>query len=186
MKRFLLFFLFAFGCVAANAQADGWSAYMMPGFVHKQLAPYVGAWKVRMSVWSAAQAQPESFDLDAAIEPLMDGRFFQVHIYGSIMGMNYDSREQLGHNNLDGTFTHISFSSFGTAFTILQGKWNEATKVATLAGETLSPEDKKKIALREVIKFIGLDQIVFEYYDTREGQKEFMSMEMVLERKKGY
>lgn len=186
MKRLLVIGLLFLAPCLMYAQANGWSSYMMPGPVHKQLAAYTGAWKVRMTVWPAAEAQPESFDLDAAIEPMMDKRFFQVHIFGNIMGMTYDSREQLGYNNLDGTFTHISFSTFGTAFGIMQGKWSEASKVANLTGETLSPEDKKKIVLREVIKFIGFDQIVFEYYDTREGQKEFMSMELMLERKKGY
>lgn len=185
MKRYLVLLFLCAGCITAHAQAEGWSSYMKPGPVHRQLAVYRGAWKARMTVWPAAGAQAESFDLEAVIEPLMDGRFFQVHIFGSIMGMNYDAYEQLGYNNLDGTFTHISLNTFGTAFGVTQGKWNEATKVASLKGETLNPEDKKKIELREIIKFIGRDQIVFEYYDTREGQKEFMSMELMLERKRG-
>lgn len=186
MKKLFILLFFGVGSVSLYAQAQGWDAYMMPGDVHKQLRTYAVAneWNVRMSVWPAADVTPESFDLKANIRSLMDGRFIEIRYLGEIMNMKYDGVSQLGYNNVTAVFTHIDFNSFGTGFTVLEGSWNMATKVATLKGETVSPSDKKVIQLRETIKFIGFDQIVFEMYETREGQREYKALEYILDKRK--
>jgi|GEM_PF-4728262 len=185
MIRVFIIFLFFISSLSSFAQ-DGWAAYMMPGEVHKQLAVYAvpNDWNVRMSVWSADGVIPESFDLKGNIRMVMDGRFLEIRYTGEIMGMKYEALTHLGYNNLTKIFSHVDFSTFGTGFGIMEGTWNEFQKVASLKGETQSPEDNKVIALRETIKFIGPDEIIFEMYDTREGQKEFKSLEFILSKKK--
>lgn len=186
MKKITIASLLFICSLSSYSQASGWAAYMMPGDVHKQLGAYAVAneWNVKFSVWTAADVTPESFDFKANIRTLMDGRFLEIHYLGEIMGMKYDALHQLGYNNSTNIFTHVEFSSFGTGFTILEGTWNSATKVATLKGQTISTEDKKVILLRETIKFIGPDQIVFEMYETRDGQKEFKTLEFILDKRK--
>ena len=184
-KTLLVIFSVLISSLTSFAQ-DGWAAYMMPGEVHKQLAAYAvpNDWNVRMSVWSADGVIPESFDLKGNIRTVMDGRFLEIRYTGEIMGMKYEALTHLGYNNLTKTFTHVDFNTFGTGFSIMEGTWNGFQKVASLKGQIQSPEDKKVIALRETIKFIGPDEIIFEMYDTRESQKEFKSLEFILSKRK--
>ena len=186
IKNLLLVIITSISTLPIFSQAAGWSAYMMPGEVHKQLGVYAvsNEWNVKFSIWTAEGITPESFDLKAGIRTLMDGRFLEIRYLGEVSGLKYDAIHQLGYNNSTNLFSHVEFSSFGTGFTVIEGIWNTATKVATLKGQTISPEDKKLILLRETIKFIGPDQIVFEMYETREGQKEFKTLEYILDKKK--
>jgi hypothetical protein len=185
IKNLLVIFLFLASTFSSFSQ-DGWAAYMMSGAVHKQLSAYAvpNDWIVKMSVWSANGVTPESFDLKGNIRTLMDGRFLEIYYTGEIAGMKYEALTHLGYNNLTKTFTHIDFNTFGTGFGIMEGTWNGFQKVASLKGQTQSPEDKKIITLRETIKFIGPDEIIFEVYDTREGQNEFKSLEYILSKRK--
>lgn len=185
MKKAIAIFLLSAACLCAQAQSEGWAAYMMPGIVHKQLSSYVGPlWRAKLTLWVAAEAQPESFDLQASIEPLMDGRFFRIRCLGEIRGMRYEALDELGFDNITQTFTHIAYSTFGTSFTVTEGTWNDARKTAALKGRTIGPEDKNWTGLRETVKFIDREEIIFELYELREGQKEFKSAELLLYKKK--
>lgn len=182
MKKIILSLFFLAGISFCSQAQEGWASYMMPGPVHQQWANYVGAYRVSMSTWTTRGVTPETFDMQAVISMVMDNRFLQIEYHGEIMSMRYEAVSLLAYNKLSNKCTHVEYSTFGTGFMSYEGIWDELSKVAQLTGSTLSPEDKKIIGLRETIKFIGPDQVIFEVYDTREGMKEFKSLEIILDR----
>ncbi|MBK9333371.1 MAG: DUF1579 family protein [Ignavibacteria bacterium] len=79
-------------------------------------------------------------------------------------------------------FHSVWFDNMSTGIMFLKGKWDEASKSATLTGQMVDPETKQLLDVREVFTMIDNDNHKMEMYFTKNGS-EFKAMEILYKRK---
>src|SRR5688572_32838131 len=64
-----------------------WEAYMTPGEQHKMLASWGGTWDGDMTMWTAAEAPPQTAKGKAVYQSIFNGLYLSSVHTGTMMGM---------------------------------------------------------------------------------------------------
>lgn len=89
-----------------------------------------------------------------------------------------------GYDNVTRQFVSSWIDSFGTGIMLMTGKYDPATRVFTYLTDMDDPvKPGTKVKVREVIRLVGPDTHVMEWYESR-GGKDAKTMEIVYTRKK--
>ncbi|MGC4034880.1 MAG: DUF1579 domain-containing protein [Chitinophagaceae bacterium] len=170
-----------------NAQTEAemkkWMEYMTPGDVHKMLAKSDGDWDATMKMWMGPGAPATETTGSCTNSMLLGGRYQQSKFAATMNGMAFEGVSTLAYDNALKKFISTWIDNMGTGITILEGKWDNATKSLTTKGKTVDPSSGKEIAMREVFTITDDDHQTIEIYNTSAG-KEYKSMEIKLTRKK--
>jgi hypothetical protein len=161
---------------------------------HKLLESLVGTWDYRIKMWMDPSAPPQESSGIAVTKPLMGGRYFQSDHTGTMEMPGPDGKPVVrefvgmaitGYNNLKKKFFSSWIDNMSTAMMIVDGTYDSATKTFAYGGEMDCPlmPPGSKLKIREVIRIVGPDQHVFEWYETRNGP-ERRTMEITYTRKK--
>jgi len=168
-----------------SAQTEqAWKDYATPGFAHKMMADEQGSWNVTMTFWTNPDALPEAYTSTAEVRMILSGHYQETFYSGTMMGMPFEGKSTLAYNNKSGEYTSTWIDNMGTGMMITKGHYDEAVKAINLTGQMIDPITGKNISMREVYTFVDANTRKLETYDTKQGQKEFKSMEIVLKRKR--
>jgi len=159
-------------------------AYATPGEAHRMMADETGTWDVQMKFWEAPETVSESATSVAGATMILGGHYQEVAYKGTIMGMAFEGKSTMAFNNKTGEYTSTWIDNMGTGMMIVKGHYDEATKAINMTGSMTDPTDGKNINIREVYTFVDPNTRKLETFDTKEGKKEFKSMEIVLKRRK--
>lgn len=165
------------------AMEEAWKAYGTPGFQHKMMADETGKWDVEMTFWTAPDAAPEKYTATAQARMLFDGKYQEVNYDGTMMGMPFQGKSTLAFNNKSGEYISTWIDNMGTGMLIVKGHYDEATKAINFTGSMPDPLTGKDIGVREVYSIVDAKTRKLESFETKEGQKEFKSMEILMKRK---
>lgn len=165
------------------AMQKAWEAYSTPGDVHKLLTSEVGKWDVTMTFWMTPGAPPQSDKASAEIKMIMGGRYQKTVFTGSMMGMSWEGESTVAYNNKSEQITSTFIDNSGTGIMVATGPYNIAKKAFELKGESIDPMTGKTIKFREIYSFIDDNTRKLEIFDTKDGQSEYKSLEIVLKRK---
>ena len=163
---------------------EAWKAYATPGFAHKMMADEQGTWNVTMTFWTSPDALPEAYTSTAQVRMVLSGHYQEVLYSGTMIGMPFEGKSTLAFNNKSGEYTSTWIDNMGTGMMITKGHYDETAKAINLTGTMTDPVTGKNVGIREVYTTVDANTRKLETFDTKEGQKEFKSMEIVLKRKR--
>ena len=147
---------------AEAAEAAAMSA-AAPGPMHEHLAPFAGEWNVTGKWRMAATDEWVPFEAKASRELVLGGRFLTESFSSNLMGMPFEGRAMLGHDNMRAEYTSVWIDNMSTGTLIATGGANEDGTVITLTGEhsdTMSGEAHKWFQIR--YRKVSENENVFE------------------------
>jgi hypothetical protein len=186
MKLSILILIATFATMNVQAQKqDPWMEYIMPAEVHEMLKTYTGDFTMEITMWMAANQEPQVVTVQSSNKMILGGRFLEMTQTGNMMGMNYNSITTIGFNNSDKSLALTTLTNMGTGILSLTGSWDEKAKVGQLTGKLTNPVTKNPIQVRQTIGFPDNDTILIENYDQEEGTNERKSIQYKFIRTKG-
>lgn len=167
---------------AQDAEAmQKWMAYLTPGEPHAAMSKMAGEWNYTNKLWMTHGAEPMLSTGTAKIEMLMGGRYMQMRVSGTIMGMPFEGQAINGYDNSTQKYLTSWIDNMGTGMMNLEGSYDAATKSITYTGTMVDPVSGKSIAVKEIIRMDSDKQFTMEMYDTKDGV-ESRTMEMTATR----
>lgn len=160
-----------------------WKDYMTPGAQHKMLADETGSWNVTLTFWMTPDAKPQTDKATAETKMIMDGRYQEVVYKGTMMGMPWEGKNTVAFNNKSGMFTSTFIDNSGTGMMVATGTYDEPTKTVNYKGESVDPITGKTVRYRETYTIVDAKTRKMEMFDTKGGQPEYKSMEIIMTRK---
>ena len=186
MKKLTLFILLAMLCstftFAQNDDMQKWMAYMTPGAEHQKLAKLNGNWTYTMKMWMDPAAEPTVTTGTAVCEMLLDGRYSQMKVTGSVMGMPFNGVSLTGFDNGKKLYLTTWVDNMGTGIMYGEGKWDESTKTINISGKMYDPMAGKDIDYKETLKFIDDNTMEMQMFSVIDG-KDVKNMEVKYVRK---
>ncbi|MEO5682606.1 MAG: DUF1579 domain-containing protein [Chitinophagaceae bacterium] len=169
----------------ANQEAamKAWMEYMTPGDIHKMLSKADGEWTYEATMWMERGAPAEKSTGTAVNKMILGGRYQESKYAGNMMGMPFEGYSLTGYDNARKVFQSSWVDNMGTGVMQLEGKLNAATKTIISTGKMTDASTGKEIKVRETFTMIDDNTQKLEMYDTREGGKEFKTMEITFKRK---
>jgi hypothetical protein len=177
------------GATAAQQPVDSigfqkaWEAYATPGDMHKLLAEETGKWDVTMTFWMSADGKPETSNATAETKMIMGGRYQETLYKGNMMGMEWEGKSTVAYNNKNKLFTSTFIDNSGTGMMVAVGSYKTADKAIHSKGEMADIVTGNTILFREVYTIVDANTRKMEMFDTKPGEKEYKSMEIVMRRK---
>ena len=183
MKTLLLTILTTLCYSIVHAQqADPWEEYMTPNEVHQMLGEYAGHFNMEISMWATEGKEPMKIKVAAKNKMILGGRFLEVSQTGTMMEMDYQSVTTIGYNTSGKNMDLTTITNMGTGTLSLTGASNPGTKIATLAGQMISPGGGKVIRIRQILHFIDKNTLIIQNIDQADGQKARKTVEYKLTR----
>jgi len=150
---------------------------------HKLLEFFVGKWDVSISMWEFPGNPPQTSKGTAEAATILGGRFIMTKFKGTMMGVPFDAVQIDGHDNIQNKFRTLWLDSTSTAFFLLEGTYDPASKSWTHTGRWTDPMGTVS-PVRMVNRIVGPDEYISEMYMGLPDGKEFKSMENRYVRKK--
>lgn len=187
-KAVTVFFLTIFALTSVGAalaqtstpdQEKARQAYMAAGALnenHELLKSFVGKWDVNTTMWEFPGNPPQSSKNSAEVTPLLGGRFIMTKFSGTMMGYPFEGVQIDGYDNIQKKFQTLWIDSTSTAFFLLAGSYDPATKTLTYTGRWADPMGGMS-SVRMVTRIVGPNEYVTEMYMGLPDGKEFKSME---------
>ncbi len=172
--------------VSPEDQQKATEAYMKAAAVtesHKLLAYFVGRWDVTTSMWDFPGNPPSTSKNGAEVTSILGGRFIMAKFSGTMMGQPFEGIQVNGFDNIKNKFQTFWIDNSSTAFFLLSGTYDAATKTWTDTGMWDDPIGGKS-PVRMVTRIIGPDEYLTQMYMGLPDGKEFKSMENRYQRKK--
>jgi hypothetical protein len=184
---FSLMLMILFISSSSFAQSDQeamqkWMAYMTPGEPHSSMAKMTGDWTYTNKLWMTPGTEPMISTGTAKIEMLMGGRYMQMKVSGTVMGMPFEGQAINAYDNSTKKYISSWIDNMGTGIMTLEGLYDAATKSIVYTGSMIDPTTGNNVGVREVIRMDSDNQFTMEMYDTKDGV-ESKTMEMVSTRK---
>ncbi|MFP5438805.1 MAG: DUF1579 domain-containing protein [Bacteroidia bacterium] len=165
------------------AMEKAWKEYATPGDMHKLLEAENGKWDVTMTFWQSPGAKPQTDTSVAEAKMVMGGRYQEITYKGKMMGMDWEGKNTVAYNNKSKEFTSTFIDNSGTGMMVATGPYDAATKTTTMKGAVPDMMTGKTINFREVYTIVDDNTRKLEIFDTKEGQAEYKSMEILMKRK---
>jgi len=176
----------AFAQTSAQDQQKAMEAYMKAAAVtadHEALKFFVGHWDASATMWMMPGTPPSTSKNTVDAFLVLGGRFVQMNYKGTMMGQPFEGLQITGYDNMQKTYTTFWIDNTSTAFYLLAGPYDKATKAYDQKGTWADPMGGTT-PVRTVTRIVGPDEFVFENYMKLPDGKEFKSLEYRAVRKK--
>jgi hypothetical protein len=161
---------------------EAWSKAGALGPQHQAFAKQAGTWNQVVKMWMAPGAPPMETKSTATRELILGGRFLVEKVKGDMGPMGpFEGHGMLGYNNLTEQYDYVWMDSMSTGMMISHGT-AEADGTITLTGDYDDPITDAKTKTRTVTKMISDNEQKFEMYESKGGQPEAKTMEIVYTR----
>jgi len=174
--------------MSPEAQQKAWQEYMAlasPSDHHKHLESMVGSWKTTTSVWMAG---PDNDPMESAGTSekvwILDGRFVEEKIKGSMMGMPFEGQGLVGYNNYKNIYISSWCDNMSTQILSANGMRHPETGVFSFYGLMDEPMlDVHDRTVKHTYTIESEDRHVFTVYDLHAGD-DYVAFQIVYERVK--
>ncbi len=174
----LLFLLLPTASFAQDDEMQKWMEYMTPGKEHKMLAAMSGEWNFEHKYWSMdPTAEPTISTGTASCEMILEGRYSQMKVNSSVMGMPFNGISLTGYDNGKKVYFSTWIDNMSTGMLYSEGTYDEATKTTVMKGKMFEPILGKDIETKEIIKWLDEKTMQSVTYNIIEG-KEIKTMEI--------
>jgi Protein of unknown function (DUF1579) len=155
---------------------------------HKLLSSLDGNWNYTIKFWmnpGEPNSKPQESKGTAVRKSIMDGRFSVMDVTGKMQMPGPDGKMKEmtfkghgidGYDNVKKKFVGSWIDSMGTGIMFSEGTYDPATKAFTYTAEFEAVPGMKQ-QVREVIKIVDNNHMIFEWYENRGGQ-EVKTMEI--------
>lgn len=150
---------------------------MMPGNMHVLLARDTGIWNTEM-IFEVGQGNTTSSKGRAEIKMILGGRYKHMTQTGEMMGMPFEGIGISAYDNAKKMFIDTWVDNMGTGVMVLEGNYNEANNTMELKGQSINPETRAVVNLREVMKYPNDSTMIMEMYSSEPGGNETKSFEI--------
>lgn len=150
-----------------------------PGAQHKQLAEhFVGTWDIKQTIWMDPSAPPITETGKDVSTLVLGDRHVRSDFSSRFMGQPFAGVAMTSYDNVKGKYIGSWIDSVATGQFVAEGDYDAASKTYTFRSEMDDPmKPGNRLPVREVIRILGPDRHVMEWYETRDGQ-ERKSMEI--------
>ena len=169
----------------AEDMQEGWAYFMSllkPQPEHEKLAPLVGEWETTMRVLGMPGVPPSKGT--ATFSWLIDGRWMQEEVEGSMMGMPTRGFHVFGYDPFKQSFTGSFFSTSSQQMLTYEGDFTQDGKTLIAYGpmdEPVTGEHDKMV--KYVWRMKSDDHMVFEIHDLPIGEEKTKVVELEYRRK---
>jgi hypothetical protein len=111
-----------------QAEMEAWMKLAQPGAHHEHLAPFVGTWKGKVTMWMGPDQEPMTEETVADVTWLLGGRFLQWRQTGSFGDMPFEGMAIEGYNNGEGHYESVWLDNFGTILLFFTGSCSDDGK----------------------------------------------------------
>lgn len=158
-------------------------AWTQSGPEHVVLASRAGTYDVQVHCLASADG-PESDSKGVAdLEVIMEGRFVKQSFEGEFNGQKFKGLEICGYDRVTGKYSSFWCDSISTVSMYLTGEGKNDGKIVEFKGQSIDPESKKVLHVRNVLREKSPDEFTFEMYCDKEGSEK-KTMEMTYKRRK--
>ena len=170
-------------------EPPAWVQRGIPAAGHASLAPLVGTWRTRSSIYGTMGRSPDlpplvSDEITTTRKWVADGQYLEDQTEGTVDGQPYWRRGWLGYSNLDRRYEWVTIAP-RVPMMIYLGKPGsgerlpiEMTGVFTDQGVVGERTVGKPVGQRTVIRIENDDRHVFELYFTPPGEPERLAMKL--------
>ena len=164
-----------------QAEMAAWMKLAQPGAHHEHLAPFVGTWKGKVTMWMAPEQEPMVEWAMADVTWLLGGRFLQWKQTGNFGDMPFEGMAIEGYNNGEGRYESVWLDSFGTILLFFEGSCSDNGKHRTMATKFADVVAGGTVDYRTEYKWIDSDHFTYSAYMNK-GGGEFQNMLIEYER----
>ena len=168
----------------SEAEMKAWMDYMTPGDAHKMLAKWDGEWNEDITMWMAPGAPAQKNKASCINKMILGGRYQSSTHTGSFNGMPFEGISTLGYDNAKKMLISTWVDNMGTGIMVMEGAWDDKTKIMNAKGKQTDPATGKEMLVRETFQIVDDNTQKMEMFMTPSGGKEFKSMEITFTRKK--
>jgi len=161
-----------------------WMDSCTPGENHKWLAPMIGKWKTKFTMWMAPD-QPMTSEGTAEFSWVFEDKWVESKWSGVMMGMPYAGRSWMGYDNFKKKFVSTRIDNMATAIYPCEGFLTQDKKTLILYGpldEPMTGEHDKTV--KYVWRVLGPDKLLLEVHDLAIGEENTRVVEVAYERVK--
>jgi hypothetical protein len=156
---------------ASDAEMQAWMAAAKPGVQHEWMAKLAGEWTTEMKMFDPAMGESGGKGT-MKVEMVMGGRFQHSFYKGEFMGAPFEGSGLMGYDNVTKKYQSTWADNMSTMMMMSTGDYNKDTQELTMTSEFTDPTTMKKIASREVSKFIDNNRWTMSFFHTKEGKEE--------------
>ncbi len=153
-----------------------------PGEPHKLLASIVGSWITKTKEWVDPQKPPVESTGTVSSRMMLDGRFLQQEITGSMHGRPHTGIWTIGYDNLLKRYISTWIDTMSTQIFIMDGTASADGKTITLTGQH-AEVGGGHMTHRGIWKILDSNTQEFIMYGTYHGGQEMKMMEVLYTRK---
>ena len=153
-----------------------------PGEPHKLLASIAGSWTTKTKEWIDPQKPPVESTGTVSSRMMLDGRFLQQEITGSMHGRPHTGIWTIGYDNLLKRYISTWIDSMSTQIFIMDGTASADGEAITLTGQH-AEVGGGHMTHRAIWKILDSNTQEFIMYGTYHGGQEMKMMEVLYTRK---
>jgi hypothetical protein len=167
----------------AEAQADTFARYAMPGPEHKVLEVMAGDWETVARYWPAPKAEPVEAKGTSHRKWILEGRFLMEELDGGNLVLPFSGLALYGYDAFEQKYTSAWVDTLNTSILTNLGDYDRTNNVVNFNGQYKDPWTGARKKERGVMRFVSKDKQVLEIHVTEAGGKEFEMLEVVYTRR---
>lgn len=195
MKTFLIAFLvFALAAYAADtislprpkdaeAQADTFARYAMPGPEHKLLDRMAGDWETLTRYWPSPGAEMVESKGTSHRKWILGGRFLMEELDGGNLVLPFQGMGLFGYDAFEQKHTSAWVDTMNTSILTNLGVFDRTNDIVSFTGLYKDPWSGTKKKERGATRFLSKDKHVLEIHVTEPDGKEFKMLEITYTRR---
>jgi hypothetical protein len=151
-----------------------------PGPQHEMLKKLAGDWNAKVKFQMDPSQPWQESASTSTVTSLMDGRYSQEVVSGTMMGQPFSGQGLTGYDNVMGRFVSTWIDNMGTGIMTSTGTADASGKVITWIASMSDPITGKTTKERMVTTIVDDDHHTMEMWSTPPGAKKEMKT-MVIE-----
>jgi hypothetical protein len=166
----------------AEAQAETFAHYAMPGPEHKLLDRMAGSWNTLTRYWPAPDAELVESKGTSQRKWILDGRFLMEELDGGNLALPFRGLGLYGYDAFERKHTSAWVDPMNTSILTNLGTYDKTNDVVNFTGQYKDPWTGTRKPERGVTRFLGNDKHVLEIHVTEPNGKEFKMLEITYTR----
>jgi hypothetical protein len=166
----------------AEAQADTFARYAMPGPEHKVLDRMAGAWDTVTRYWPAPSAEAVEAKGTSRRKWILDGRFLMEELDGGNLVLPFSGVGLYGYDAFEQKHTSAWVDTMNTSILANLGIYDRTNDVVNFTGQYKDPWTGTRKKERGVTRFLSRDKHTLEIFVAEPDGKEFKMLEITYTR----
>jgi len=167
----------------AEAQAETFARYAMPGPEHKLLDRMAGAWDTVTRYWPTPDADPVEAKGIGRRKWILGERFLREELEGGNLVLPFEGLGLYGYDAFEKKYTSAWVDTMNCSILTNLGAYDKTNDVVNFTGQYKDPWSGTKKAERGVLRFLAQDRHALEIHIIEPNGRTFKMLEIVYTRK---